>query len=50
MLMSVEHVKACATSAMRDAKNADEIIRKVKMETDIDIEVISGDMEANLDL
>jgi exopolyphosphatase / guanosine-5'-triphosphate,3'-diphosphate pyrophosphatase len=44
----VKHVKACATSAMRDAKNADDIIRKVKLETDIAIEVISGDMEAGL--
>lgn len=44
----VEHLKACATSAMRDAKNAADIIRKIKMETDIGIEVISGDLEANL--
>lgn len=44
----VKHVKACATSAMRDAKNAQDIIRKVKLETDIAIEVISGDMEAGL--
>ncbi|MBC7511957.1 MAG: exopolyphosphatase [Ferruginibacter sp.] len=44
----VEHIKACATSAMRDAKNAVDIIRKVKMETAIDIEVISGDFEAGL--
>ena len=44
----VEHLKACATSAMRDAKNAGDIIRKIKMETDIGIEVISGDLEANL--
>ena len=44
----VEHLKACATSAMRDAKNAADIIRKIKLETDISIEVISGDTEANL--
>jgi exopolyphosphatase / guanosine-5'-triphosphate,3'-diphosphate pyrophosphatase len=44
----VKHVKACATSAMRDAKNAADIIRKVKLETDIEIEVISGDAEASL--
>ncbi len=44
----VEHLKACATSAMRDAKNAADIIRKIKLETDISIEVISGDLEANL--
>lgn len=44
----VEHVMACATSAMRDAKNSIDIIRKVKMETGISIEVISGDLEAGL--
>lgn len=44
----VKHVRACATSAMRDAKNSTDIIRKVKLETDIEIEVISGDMEAGL--
>jgi exopolyphosphatase/guanosine-5'-triphosphate,3'-diphosphate pyrophosphatase len=42
----VEHVKACATSAMRDAANSQDIIRKVKLETGIDIEVITGDAEA----
>jgi len=44
----VTHVKACATSAMRDAKNSTDIIRKVKMETEIEIEVITGDLEAGL--
>ncbi len=44
----VKNVIACATSAMRDAKNAEDIIRKIKLETDIAIEVISGDTEAGL--
>lgn len=44
----VTSVIACATSAMRDAKNSADIIRKVKMETQISIEVISGDFEAGL--
>lgn len=44
----IRYVKACATSAMRDARNADDIIRKIKMETGITIEVISGDTEASL--
>lgn len=39
---------ACATSAMRDARNSADIIRKVKLETDIAIEIISGDKEAGL--
>ena len=44
----VEHMKACATSAMRDATNGPEIMRKVKDETGIDIEIITGDAEASL--
>ena len=44
----VSNIIACATSAMRDARNAADIIRKVKMETDISIEVITGEMEAGL--
>ena len=43
----VKHLKACATSAMRDAINAGDILRKVKTETGIDIEVISGQQEAS---
>lgn len=42
----VLHLKACATSAMRDASNAADILRKVKMETGIEIEVITGSAEA----
>lgn len=44
----VEHMRACATSAMRDAANGPQIIRKVKEETGIDIEIITGDAEASL--
>jgi exopolyphosphatase/guanosine-5'-triphosphate,3'-diphosphate pyrophosphatase len=44
----VTNVIACATSAMRDARNTADIICKVKLETGISIEVISGDMEAGL--
>ncbi|MBL7750167.1 MAG: exopolyphosphatase [Chitinophagaceae bacterium] len=43
----VKHLKACATSAMRDASNAEEIIRRVKLETGIEIEIISGQEEAS---
>ncbi len=43
---SVTSYKAIATSAMRDAENAREIIEKVWLQTGIRIEVISGDQEA----
>jgi exopolyphosphatase/guanosine-5'-triphosphate,3'-diphosphate pyrophosphatase len=39
---------AVATSAMRDAKNKSEVVRKIFLETGINIQVISGDFEASL--
>ena len=48
-LMKVFNViayKACATSAMRDAKNGQEIIERVKREADLTIEIIDGKTEA----
>ncbi|HEX2629430.1 MAG TPA: exopolyphosphatase [Chitinophagaceae bacterium] len=43
----VKHLKACATSAMRDAINGADIIKKVKAETGIAIHIISGQEEAS---
>jgi len=42
----VVHLKACATSAMRDAENAAEVIDEIKKATGIKIQVISGQDEA----
>src|SRR5688572_2099857 len=42
----VKHYIACATSAMRDAANAQEILEHIKRDTDISIKVISGQDEA----
>jgi exopolyphosphatase/guanosine-5'-triphosphate,3'-diphosphate pyrophosphatase len=44
----VEAVKACATSAMRDATNSEQVIATVAEKAGIQIEIISGDTEANL--
>lgn len=45
---SVQALKACATSAMRDAANSAEVLEEVYQGTGIKIEIISGDTEANL--
>ena len=47
-IYKVEHFIACATSAMRDAKNGSAIIDAVKKETGIGIDIISGSEEANI--
>ncbi len=44
----VDKIIAAATSAMRDSKNASEFISEVKQTTGIEIEVISGEKEAQL--
>ena len=44
----VDHLRACATSAMRDASNSEEIIDIIKNETSIELEVIHGKVEADL--
>ena len=42
----VKALRACATSAMREAKNGEQVRKKIKKATDVEIEVISGDEEA----
>lgn len=44
----VQHYRAYATSAMRDAENAKEVSSYILSKSGIEIEVISGDLEANL--
>lgn len=47
-LYEVEHFRICATSAMRDAANARETIRRVKLSSGLKIDVISGSEEASI--
>lgn len=44
----VESFKTCATSAMREATNGQEIIDLIEKETGIAIDIISGEMEARI--
>lgn len=44
----VDRYRACATSAMRDAKNGGEIVERVKSHCGIDIEIIGGHEEADI--
>ncbi len=39
--------RACATSAMRDAENAVEIINRIKKESGIEVEILDGKTEAD---
>ena len=50
-LMKVYDVKsyrACATSAMRDAKNGDQIVARIQKEIGLNIEIITGSQEAEI--
>ncbi len=40
--------RACATSAMRDARNGPEVIKKISKESGMEIETIAGEVEAAL--
>ena len=44
----VEEYRACATSAMRDARNGSSIIRRIARKTGIRVEIIDGQEEARI--
>lgn len=48
LLYKVEHFRACATSAMRDADNGKKVMRRIEKETGIRLEIIPGAEEAQL--
>ena len=47
-IYEVTDYRACATSAMRDAKNGKSVIKKILKDTGINIEVIDGQEEARM--
>lgn len=44
----VSDYMACATSAMREAKNGDLIVQKIKSEANINLEIVEGQREAKI--
>lgn len=48
MLYNVEHFRACATSAMRDAENGKKVMKRIEKATGIRLEIITGAEEAQL--
>ncbi len=44
----VARYRACATSAMRDANNSDEVVKHIREKAGIPIEIISGKEEASI--
>ena len=47
-LYQVSTYRACATSAMRDARNGSKILKKIRKQTGIDIEILDGSEEAKI--
>ena len=47
-IYGVQAVKACATSAMRDATNGKQLLEEIKKETGIEVHIITGQEEANI--
>ena len=49
-IFEVSQVQAYATSAMREAENASQIVMDIKSKTGIDLKIITGSEEANVNL
>ncbi len=47
-IFNVKELRACATSAMREASNGEKIQELIKEESGVEIEIISGNEEADL--
>ncbi len=46
--LEIEHCRAVATSAVRESKNGKDFIKRIRGDTGLDLEVISGSEEARL--
>lgn len=47
-IYKVDMIRLCATSAMRDAANSAEILKKIKESTGFEIEILTGEEEAKI--
>lgn len=47
-LYEIDHVYACATSAIREAANGQQLVKRVQKELGLNIHIISGEEEAEL--
>jgi len=47
-VFNVQHYRACATSAMREASNGLAIVDKIKSKARLNLEIINGQQEANI--
>ena len=45
---NIDHLRCCATSALREAENREEVVARTEMECGVHIEVIDGRVEADL--
>jgi exopolyphosphatase/guanosine-5'-triphosphate,3'-diphosphate pyrophosphatase len=47
-IYNVADYRACATAAMREAKNANAVVKEIRKETNLKVEVINGQEEAGI--
>ena len=47
-IYNVDKLRACATAAIRDAENGAEILARIKEETGIEVDILTGEDEARL--
>ena len=47
-IYGITDYRACATAAMREAKNSNALVKEIRKETDLKIEIINGQEEASI--